>query len=74
MFVDGIGWIGKVEHKTFVQVDEVGTEAAAVTIVYMFDTALHGMYINKPFLFVIHEKETGTIVFMGRVANPVWEE
>ncbi len=74
MFTDGVGWIGKVEHKTFVQVDEEGTEAAAATVVVMLDSAVRGMFVNKPFLFVIHEKETGTIVFMGRVANPVWED
>ena len=74
MFADGVGWIDKVEHKTFVQVDEEGTEAAAVTVVTMVDSAMPGFYANKPFLFVIHEKETGTILFMGRVAKPEWKE
>ena len=74
MFTDGIGWIDKVKHKTFVQVDEEGTEAAAVTIVIMIDSAVPGMYINRPFLFVIHERDTGAILFMGKVADPVWEE
>jgi serine protease inhibitor len=74
MFIDGIGWIDKVKHKTFVQVDEEGTEAAAVTIVIMIDSALPGMYINHPFLFVIHERDTGAILFMGKIADPIWEE
>jgi serpin B len=74
MFTDGIGWIDKVKHKTFVQVDEEGTEAAAVTIVIMIDSAVPGMYINRPFLFVIHERDTGAILFMGKVADPVWED
>jgi len=73
MFVDGVGWIDKVKQKTFVQVDEQGTEAAAVTIVVMVDS-IFGFFINKPFLFVIHEHQTGAILFMGKIANPVWEE
>ena len=74
MFVDGVGWIDKVKQKTFVQVDEQGTEAAAVTIVVMIDSVPPGFYANHPFLFVIHEHQTGAILFMGKVANPVWED
>jgi len=72
MFVDGVGWIDKVKQKTFVQVDEQGTEAAAVTIVVMIDS-IAGFFVDKPFLFVIHEHQTGAILFMGKVAEPVWE-
>lgn len=74
MFGDGIGWIDRVKHKTFIQVDEQGTEAAAVTMVVMFDSLPPGMYVNRPFLFVIHEHESGTILFIGKVVNPVWED
>ena len=73
MFADSVGWIDEVRHKAFVQVDESGTEAAAVTVVVMTDSMLSDMYVNRPFLFVIHERESGTILFMGRVAEPVWE-
>ncbi|MBD3332291.1 serpin family protein, partial [candidate division GN15 bacterium] len=75
MFVDLQVFISKVLHKSFVQVDEVGTEAAAVTAVFMGATNVDDKYIicNRPFLFVIHESTTGTILFMGRIAEPVWE-
>jgi len=73
MFADSIGWIDEVRHKAFVQVDESGTEAAAVTVVVMADSIYSSMCANRPFLFIIHERESGTILFMGRVAKPVWE-
>jgi serpin B len=75
MFVDLQVFISKVLQKSFVQVDEVGTEAAAVTAVVIGTTNVDDKYIvcNRPFLFVIHESTTGTILFMGRVAEPVWE-
>ena len=67
-------FISFVKHKTFVQVDERGTEAAAVTVVGMEVTSIEPMMIvNHPFLFVIHEHETGSILLMGKVADPVWE-
>ena len=72
MFEDGVGWIDKVKHKTFVQVDERGTEAAAVTVVIIIDTAYSGMMVNRPFLFIVHEHDSGAILFMGKVADPVW--
>ncbi|MDH4157348.1 MAG: serpin family protein [candidate division Zixibacteria bacterium] len=74
MFGDGAGWIDKVKHKTFVQVDEKGTEAAAVTVVVMIDSAPQPMIVDRPFVFVIHEHESGTIIFMGKVADPEWQE
>lgn len=74
MFVDGVGWISEVKHKAFVQVDESGTEAAAVTMVVVTDSYRPPPVFNRPFLFVIRERESGTILFMGKVADPVWEE
>jgi len=70
-------FISLVKHKTFVQVDEEGTEAAAVTIVAIDLTSIDpdgSMTVNRPFLFVIHEKATGSILFMGTVDDPVWED
>jgi serine protease inhibitor len=66
--------IDYVKHKTFVEVNEEGTEAAAVTIVAI-EKNMAGpgnipFYVNKPFLFVITEKSTGAILFMGTVRNP----
>jgi serpin B len=66
--------IDYVKHKTFVEVNEEGTEAAAVTIVAIEKNMLQpdyiSFYVNRPFLFVITEKSTGAILFMGTVKNP----
>jgi len=72
MFDDSVGWIDTVYQKAFIQVDESGTEAAAVTVVGIYDSIPPGIFANRPFLFVIHEHESGTILFMGKVACPVW--
>ncbi|NIS15489.1 MAG: serpin family protein [Aliifodinibius sp.] len=69
--------ITSVLHSTFVQVDEEGTEAAAVTVVEIGTTSIDPneklMHINRPFFFVIHDQYTDAILFMGKIANPVWE-
>ncbi|MDB5050075.1 MAG: hypothetical protein JWO30_3146 [Fibrobacteres bacterium] len=59
--------ISEVIHKTFVSVDETGTEAAAVTAVGIRTTALHLDLVrfDRPFLVVIREKTSGTILFPG---------
>ncbi len=72
-------FISRVIHETFVQVDEEGTEAAAVTVVEtMAASAGPGveftMNINHPYLLLIRELETGTILFMGKIQEPVWED
>ncbi len=67
-------FISEVLHKAFVKVDETGTEAAAATAVVMGITAIPEqpveMNINRPFLFFILDRESGSIVFMGRIMNP----
>lgn len=68
-------YIGDVLHKAFVAVDEAGTEAAAATVVIMKLTAMLPesaieFRVNRPFLFVIRDIPTGTILFVGRVMNP----
>lgn len=73
-------YIDFVKHKTFVDVNEEGTEAAAVTIVGIIYTSAGGgsetipFHVTKPFLFAITEKDTGAILFIGKVANPEYEE
>jgi serpin B len=65
-------YISKVLHKTFIEVNEEGTEAAAVTAVEMDRTSTPNyprFIANRPFLFAIREKESGTIFFMGKVLN-----
>ncbi|MEN8207926.1 MAG: serpin family protein [Candidatus Fermentibacteria bacterium] len=67
-------FISEVLHKAFVKVDEAGTEAAAATAVVMGLTAIPEqpvqMNIDSPFIFFILDRESGSIVFMGRVMDP----
>jgi serpin B len=71
--------ISRVLHKAFVDVDEEGTEAAAVTAVEIIwrestssgDLPKH-FRANKPFLFVIKERDTNAIIFLGKVMDPVY--
>ena len=67
-------FIAEVLHKAFVSVDEAGTEAAAATAVVMNLTAAPGepfeVALDRPFIFLIRDIETGAILFVGRVVNP----
>lgn len=74
MFVDGVGWIDKAKQKAFVQVDEKGTEAAAVTMVIWNQSMLQRLVLDRSFLIVIHEDVSGAILFIGKIADPVWED
>ena len=65
-------FISKVIHKTFVQVDEEGTEAAAVTSVDVMATGESPMQVftvDRPFVFAIREKSTGVILFIGEIGE-----
>jgi len=64
--------ISEVLHKTYITVDEEGTEAAAVTSIGMTLTSMPMIpiiNINKPFVFAIREKSTGVILFIGKMGN-----
>jgi serine protease inhibitor len=67
-------FISKVKHKSFIEVTEKGTEAAAATSVEVGSTSvdpdLYYFTLNRPFVFAIRERETGTILFMGTLMNP----
>jgi serpin B len=64
-------YISKVKQKAFVDVHEEGTEAAAVTSVQIDVVSLPpGIRIDRPFLFAIRERLSGTIVFMGKIVRP----
>jgi serine protease inhibitor len=71
------GWerlyISSVKHKTFVNVDEEGTEAAAVTSVEVGATGISGfwMRVDRPFLFAIRDSHSQTILFIGKIVQPV---
>jgi serpin B len=66
-------FISAVIHQAFVEVNEEGTEAAAATIVVMGKTSAGPMdyfRADHPFIFIIQERETGSILFIGRVVDP----
>lgn len=65
--------VTKITQKTYIDVNEQGTEAAGVTSVEIEVTGElthNSLYANRPFLYVIHEKTTSAIVFIGRMDNP----
>ncbi len=63
--------ISKVKQKSFIQVDEEGTEAAAATSVEMGVTSAGPVVrVDRPFLFAIRERLSGTILFLGRITDP----
>lgn len=67
--------IGDVLHKAFISVDEEGTEAAAATTVLMAGAAAPTdppleVSIDRPFIFLIRDTQTGAILFIGRVMDP----
>ena len=67
-------FISKILHKTFIDVNEEGTEAAAVTTVEISVTSAGDgpvtFIADKPFLFVIRENSTRSILFMGKLSRP----
>jgi len=66
-------WIDEVKHKTFVEVNEEGTEAAAATSVVGVTGIPPSICLDRPFIFVIRENHSGTLLFMGRIVEPTWE-
>ena len=67
-------WISDVVHQAFVDVNEEGTEAAAATAVVVTRSASVShtpvFRVDHPFLFLIRERQTGSILFLGRVVDP----
>ncbi|HEY3356459.1 MAG TPA: serpin family protein [Polyangia bacterium] len=66
-------WIDDVIHQAHVMVNEDGTEAAAATAVVMVGGSMPGdaVTVDRPFIYVIRDVATGTILFVGRVVNPL---
>ena len=71
----GVGvFIDEVKHKTFVEVNEEGTEAAAVTsVVIVLTSEGYSMRVNRPFVFMIRENKSQTILFIGKIVEPNFE-
>ena len=68
-------FISEVKHKTFVEVNEEGTEAAAATSVEVSRTSARVsprfvMRVDRPFVFVIHETKSGAVLFLGKIGDP----
>jgi serpin B len=70
MYEQGGVWIDTVKHKSFIEVNEEGTEAAAATVVVMTKGPPSGFRVDRPFLFMIREKISGTILFVGKIVDP----
>lgn len=68
-------YVSFVKQNTFVEVDEKGTEAAAVTTIGVeltsFPPQAQEFVIDKPFVFAIRERTTNTLLFIGQVVNPL---
>ena len=67
--VEGLS-ISEVKQKSWVDVNEEGTEAAAATVVAVRETSASVFRADRPFLFLIRERLSGTILFVGKLANP----
>ena len=72
-------YISLIKQKTFIQVDEEGTEAAAVTIGIDVAASAGPDYVkefiaDRPFLFVIRERTYGTILFTAIIGHPEWQK
>ena len=69
-------YIGEASHKAFIKVDEEGTEAAAATALTIGSTTAMTsepivFRVDRPFMFAIVDNVTGSVLFVGRVVNPV---
>lgn len=64
-------FVSDVMHKAFVDVNESGTEAAAITVVMVKSKSSAGRFIvDHPFIFLIRENASGSILFLGRIMDP----
>ena len=80
--IDENVYVGEAVHKTRIELNEKGTKAAAVTYFGMFKNAMEiendyeevDIKFNKPFIYLIREKNTSELLFFGTVFEPnKWE-
>lgn len=67
-------YIDFVDHKAFIEVNEKGTEAAASTVVGIGLTSMpmtESFKVNRPFVFIIRDDRSGSILFIGKINNPL---
>jgi len=67
-------YIDFVDHKAFIEVNEQGTEAIAATVVAVAvesEPQETTFYVNRPFFYVIRDDRPGSILFMGKIENPL---
>ena len=67
---DGVPWIDMAVHKAYIMINEYGTLAVAGTGMVMTLGVHPSFKAERPFIFVIVDNPTGTILFMGRVLDP----
>ena len=72
-------YISTVKHKSFIDVNETGTEAAAVTGIVFTTTSIENdppvpFFVDRPFVFAITESDTNAILFIGEVKHPEYNE
>lgn len=68
---DATLWVEDVLHKAVIDVNEVGSEAAASTVVILPTSVQDNFHAHRPFLFIIADDFTNTIMFMGKAADLV---
>jgi len=69
----GDAWIDTVLHKTFIEVNEEGTEAAAATVVEIVMGLGVVFRVNQPFVYLIREQNSQTMLFIGKIVDPGYE-
>jgi serpin B len=67
-------FVSFVKQNTFVQVNEEGTEATAVTTIGIEFTSFTEFVVNRPFVFAIRERTSNTLLFIGKVMLPEDED
>ena len=63
-------WLDFVVHEATIEVSETGTQAAAATGAVLIESHGPTVQINRPFLYAVVDRGPGTILFLGRVADP----
>jgi serpin B len=68
---DGPMWLEEGVHQANIKIDEKGTEAAAATVLWETAGGVSSFNADKPFIFLIQDRDTGLILFMGRIMDPM---